>query len=456
MTSATSASTFPPDFMWGVATSSYQIEGCVDQGGRGVSIWDTFSHTPGKTRDGETGDLGVDHYRRYKEDVAIMADLGVKAYRFSIAWSRIIPDGAGTANEEGLQFYRNLCQELIANGITPVATLYHWDLPQALEDKGGWLNPASPGWFAAYAGTAKEGLGDLVKSWWTLNEPWCSAFLGYGDGAHAPGTQDPAEAFVAAHHLMLAHHAALETMRATNPHEEDTYGIVLNPGPAVPNSDSPEDVAAAAAIDAVQNHLFGDAAVLGTYPDLVREFHDHYGVSDRIDYGELASKAQPLDLLGVNYYDISRVEHRPGSSGGGARPGSWDVAFLPPPGEVTTMGWGVRPHGLTLLLSQLAERYPGIPMMVTENGAAFDDEVGDGSFVDDQNRLRYISSHINAVHDAIEQGVDVRGYFAWSLLDNFEWAHGYHQLFGIVRVDFETMERTMKASALWYKDFLSR
>lgn len=452
----TSASSFPQDFLWGVATSSYQIEGAVDEAGRGPSIWDTFSHTPGKTSNGDTGDGAIDHYALFKDDVAILADLGVGAYRFSIAWSRILPEGTGAISEEGIAFYRSLCEELLANGITPVATLYHWDLPQALEDRGGWLNPDSSEWFAAYATVVKQGLGDLVNSWWTLNEPWCSAYLGYGNGSHAPGIQNPADAFVAAHNLMLAHHVAIKAMRTTNPSADDTYGVVLNPGPAVADSETPEDIAAAAAVDAVQNHLFGDAAVFGTYPDLVRELHDHYGVTNRIDYARLASSAQPLDLLGVNYYDITRVKYRPGSSGGDARPGSWDVEIIDPPGDLTTMGWGVRPHGLTLLLTQLADRYPGLPMMVTENGAAFDDEAGDDGFVDDQNRLNYIESHIGAVRDAIELGIDVRGYFAWSLFDNFEWAYGYDQRFGIVRVDYDTMERTVKASGLWYKGFLNR
>ena len=448
------AADFPDDFLWGVATSSYQIEGAVNEGGRGPSIWDTFSHASNRTFRGATGDVAADHFHRYREDVALMAELGVTAYRFSLSWSRLLPTGTGAINPEGVAFYRSLCTELLAAGITPLSTLYHWDLPQELQDLGGWLNPESPRWFAEYAAVAKDALGDLVRYWATLNEPWCSAFLGHSSGEHAPGIKDSAKSLVAAHHLMLAHHAAIAAMRSVRGQDDDRLGIVLNLIPAWPAADTELDAAAAGAVDAVQNRLFLQAVLSGTYPDAILNLHRDKGVADSIDLAELKSLTQPIDLLGVNYYNVNYVEHRPGAPEMASWPGSHEAAIGAPPGQLTEMGWGVEPEGLSWMLNRVAKDHPGIPMMVTENGAAYPDEIGPGGVIDDQQRIAYIASHIAALRGAMDDGADVRGYFLWSLLDNFEWTRGYSKRFGIVAVDFESQRRTMKASGRWYRDFL--
>jgi beta-glucosidase len=438
-----------------VATAAYQVEGAVDRDGRGPSIWDTFAHTPGKTRNGENGDLAVDHYHRYADDVALMAGIGVNAYRFSISWSRLLPQGVGRVNQAGIDFYRRLCKELAGAGIAPVATLYHWDLPQALQDRGGWANPESVGWFAGYAAVAKDALGDLVTTWATLNEPWCSAFLGHSAGEHAPGLADTPTSLVVAHHLMLAHHAAVAAMRQTSPRGEDRLGIVLNLIPAWPRSESAADRAAADAVDLVQNRMFAEAVLLGRYPEGVRSLYEHYGVSHLMDEGALARSWQPIDYLGVNYYNVNRVEHRPGAASMPAWPGTWEARIAAPPGPLTEMGWGVEPEGLTWILERTAAEHPGLPLIVCENGAAYPDVAGPDGRVEDPDRTEYIKGHIGAVAAAIDRGVDVRGYLLWSLLDNFEWARGYDKRFGIVRVDFATMGRTLKASGEWYRDFLA-
>ncbi len=451
----TNASDFPRDFLWGVATAAYQIEGAVVEDGRAPSIWDTFSHTPGRTHNGDTGDLAVDHYHRFADDVALMAELGIGAYRFSIAWSRILPQGTGSLNEAGVDFYRRLCEELTGAGITPMVTLYHWDLPQALQDRGGWLNRESVDWFAEYATVAKEGLGDLIAMWATLNEPWCSAFLGHSSGEHAPGIREPGQSFVAAHHLMLAHHAGIRAMRATNRHDHDQLGIVLNLIPAWPVSDSPEDELAAASVDATSNRLFTGAVFDGRYPEEILGYIDRYRVNDQIDTEELARAVEPIDFLGVNYYNVNHVEHVAGEPAPGAWPGSWEARVARPPGVLTEMGWGVEPEGLLWMLERVGREHPEIPLYICENGAAYPDVVlADGSVVDPE-RIAYLEGHIETVHSALQRGVDVRGYFVWSLLDNFEWSLGYDKRFGIVRVDLETMERTIKASGHWYRDFIS-
>ena len=451
----TASSEFPPGFLWGVATASYQVEGAVAEDGRGPSIWDTFSHTPGLTHNGDNGDHAVDHYHRFADDVALMAELGVNAYRFSIAWPRILPAGTGRVNEAGIDFYRRLCRELIGAGITPVATLYHWDLPQALQDQGGWLDRRSVGWFAEYASVAKEAMGDLIQVWATLNEPWCSAFLGYSSGEHAPGIKDPAQSFVAAHHLMLAHHAATRAMRASSAGESDQLGIVLNLIPAFPNSDSPEDAAAATAVDAVSNRLFTGAVFDGRYPDDVLDMFDRYEIRDQVDLAELEAAVEPIDFLGVNYYNINHVQHVPDAPAMGPWPGAWEVRIARPPGELTEMGWGVEPDGLRWMLERIGSEQPGLPLYICENGAAYPDVVSPDGSIDDPARTSYIQGHIAAVHAAIRNGVNVKGYFVWSLMDNFEWACGYEMRFGIVRVDLGTMGRAVKASGYWYRDFIS-
>lgn len=450
-----SLSQFPPGFLWGVATAAYQIEGAVDQDGRGPTIWDTFSHTPGKTRNGENGDRAVDHYNRYADDVALMADLRVNAYRFSIAWSRLLPEGIGRVNQAGIDFYRRLCKELAGAGITPVATLYHWDLPQALQDRGGWTNPESVSWFAEYSAVAKDALGDMVTNWATLNEPWCTAFLGHSAGEHAPGITDTPSSLLVAHHLMLAHHAAIRVMRETAPREGDRLGIVLNLIPAWPHSDTGEDRAAADAVDLVHNRLFTHAVFHGSYPARVLALFDHYGVSHLIDTDELSAAATPIDFLGVNYYNVNLVEHRPGADSMAAWPGTWEAGIARPPGPLTEMGWGVQPEGLTWMLERIGSEHPGVPLIICENGAAYPDRVGPDGSIQDPDRTDYIKRHIEAVKTAMDRGVDVRGYLVWSLLDNFEWARGYEKRFGIVHVDFDTMARTLKASGEWYRDFLA-
>jgi beta-glucosidase len=449
-----SLSQFPPEFLWGVATASYQVEGAVSEDGRGPSIWDTFAHTPGKTSNGETGDHAVDHYHRYAEDVALMSELGVNAYRFSIAWSRLLPEGTGGVNQAGVDFYRRLCKELAGAGITPVATLYHWDLPQALQDRGGWLNPESVDWFTEYARVAKDALGDMVNTWVTLNEPWCVAFLGHSSGEHAPGITDTPGSLVVAHHLMLAHHSAIGAMRETAPREDDRLGIVLNLIPAWPQNDTDEDRAAAAAVDLVQNRLFADAVLRGSYPDEILSLFERYGVSEAIDIDELAARRHPIDFLGVNYYNINHVEHAGGTESMAPWPGSWGARVARAPGKLTEMNWGVEPEGLSWMLERIGREYPGLPLLICENGAAYADVVGPDGSIDDPERTDYVRRHIDAMKVAIDRGVDVRGYFLWSLMDNFEWARGYDKRFGIVRVDFETMTRTIKSSGVWYRDFL--
>ena len=445
------ASNFPEGFLWGVATSAYQVEGAVDEGGRTPSIWDTFARRPAAILDGTTADLGVDHYHRFRDDVALMAGLGITAYRFSVSWSRLVPDGVGEVNQEGLSFYRALCEELVAAGITPVATLYHWDLPQVLQDRGGWQNPDSVAWFERYAATTHEALGDLVDHWMTINEPWCVAFLGHSAGEHAPGLTDPRASLVVATHVMRAHHAAVATMRSTA--SEHQLGIVLNLIPSWPASDSDDDLRAAASVDLVQSRLFLDGLVGDEFSPDVHELYESYGVGSAL---HVPMPRTELDLLGVNYYNVNRVAAAKGAAAMAPWPGSDGATMLPPQGEVTEMGWAFEPHGLSWTLQRVAELRPDLPLMVMENGAAYPDVVTPEGSIDDPERTAYIASHIAAIGDAIDAGADVRGYFVWSLLDNFEWAHGYSKRFGIVHVDHETQERRLKSSAHWYRDFLAR
>lgn len=449
------ASDFPDDFLWGAATAAYQVEGAAHEAGRGLSIWDTFSHTEGKTLNGDTGDVAADHYNRFEDDVEILSELGVDAYRFSIAWSRIIPEGTGAVNNEGIAFYRRLCESLHSAGVTPVATLYHWDLPQAIQDRGGWASRQTVDWFTDYAAIVYESLADVIPHIATFNEPWCTAFLGHSSGEHAPGIQDPGMSYVVAHHLMLAHHAAVERMRSLDTSGTSSLGIVLNVIPAAAVSDSTRDVDVADSVDAVQNRLFLDAVFEGSYPEKVLEYQEKFGVAGVIDVDELAASVQPIDELGVNYYNINHFEFRGASAGMGAWPGVAGAVLARPPGKLTEMGWGVEPAGLTTTLKRVHHDYGPIPIMVTENGAAYPDVVAADGSVHDTDRVDYLKTHIEAVSDAIDSGVDVTGYFVWSLLDNFEWAWGYSKRFGIVRVDFETLRRNIKDSGRWYQEFLA-
>ena len=458
--------TFPADFLWGSATASYQIEGAAHEDGRLPSIWDTFSRIPGKTLNGDTGDVAVDHYHRVPQDVAMMADLGLQAYRFSIAWPRVQPTGSGEFNQAGLDFYVDLADRLIAAGIKPVATLYHWDLPQALEDEGGWANRQTALNFAVYARKLAEVLGDRITVWTTLNEPWCSAYLGYASGVHAPGVADGAAALAAVHHLNLAHGLAARAI--TDVLGPDTaISVTLNLHVTRAATDAPEDVEAKRRIDTIGNEVFLQPMLEGHYP--AEEFADTAEVSDWsfVQEGDLELIQVPIALLGINYYATGRVQHgtpvpgdgSPGVDGHRSAPttpwvGATDVEFLPQPGPHTAMGWNIEPQGLVDLLLEMHERYPAVPLAITENGAAFYDEVSADGQVHDPDRVAYLHGHIDAVGQALDAGADIRAYFVWSLMDNFEWAYGYDRRFGIVRVDYDTLERTVKDSGHWYRELV--
>jgi beta-glucosidase len=445
---------FPEGFVWGAATAAYQIEGGARDGGRGPSIWDTFSRTPGKVFAGHTGDVACDHYHRYADDVALMAELGLRAYRFSVSWPRIRPDGTGPANPAGLDFYDRLVDELRGRGIEPIVTLYHWDLPQALEDRGGWTSRETAEQFASYAGAVHARLGDRVDIWTTLNEPWCAAFLGYASGIHAPGRQDPAAAFAAAHHLMLGHGLAAQALRAAGAR---TIGLTLNPDSVFPaDPDSQTDVAAARVVDGVKNRLFFDPVLRGKYPADVLEHVSRFTDTAFLRDGDEQVIGEPIDLLGVNYYAPTYVRAQAGAPGDPAYPGTEDIAFVPPTGPVTAMGWQIEPAGLTALLERIGRDYPGVPIIITENGAAFDDRPAPDGRVADPERISYLDGHLRAAHAAIARGVDLRGYLVWSFLDNFEWAEGYRKRFGIVYTDYDTQRRTIKDSGRWFREVIRR
>ncbi|MEU8520905.1 GH1 family beta-glucosidase [Streptomyces sp. NPDC048577] len=446
---------FPAGFRWGSATAAYQIEGAAAEDGRTPSIWDTFSRTPGKVRNGDTGDIAADHYHRVREDVALMKSVGLTDYRFSLAWPRVQPTGRGPAGQKGLDFYRCLADELLEAGIRPVATLYHWDLPQELEDAGGWPERATAERFAEYAGLAAEALGDRIGTWTTLNEPWCAAFLGYGSGVHAPGRADDQAALRAAHHLNLAHGLAVRALRDALPTTVEV-SLTLNLHVARPLTDTPQDVDAARRIDAVGNRIFLDPVFHGRLPaDLVADTA-HLTDWSFVRDGDLTAISAPIDSLGVNYYSPALV-----AAGRSESPSAWPgaadhVRFLTAPGPRTAMDWPVDASGLHELLLRLRDELPGVPLLITENGAAYDDYADPEGAVHDPERVAYLDAHLAAVRRAIDDGADVRGYFLWSLLDNFEWAYGYGKRFGIVHVDFASQRRTPKDSAHWYAEVIAR
>ncbi len=436
---------FPPHFLWGAATASYQIEGAVSEGGRGESIWDRFCATPGKVRNGESGAVADDFYHRYRDDIALMRQLGLDAFRFSIAWPRILPTGRGRANEEGLDFYDRLVDELLAGGIEPFATLYHWDLPQPLEDVGGWTNRDTCQAFVEYVEMVVRRLGDRVHNWITHNEPWVAAMLGYGGGEHAPGrAEGTAGALRAAHHMLLSHGLAIPVIRSESPDAQ--VGITLNLTPFYPGSDSPQDAEATRISDGRTNRWFLDPLFRGAYPaDIVAMLGDDM---PPIQDGDLAIISQPIDFLGVNNYsrEVVRTDPDTGQRIHGRLP---DAAY-------TDMGWEVYPEGLHDLLVRLHREYAPTRLYVTENGAAFPDVPGHDGAVNDPERQSFLASYLEAAGRAIQQGVPLAGYFVWSFLDNFEWAFGYSKRFGIVYVDYPTLQRIPKGSFHWYREFIAR
>ncbi|MBK1640878.1 beta-glucosidase [Chromatium okenii] len=447
---------FPANFLWGAATSAYQIEGDPLADGAGASIWHRFAHTPGRVANGDTGDRACGHYRRWAEDVALLAELGMTAYRFSVAWGRVLPDGRGAVNQRGLDFYRRLVDALVERGITPMLTLYHWDLPAALQDRGGWRNPDSPAWFADYAQVLFHALDDRVPLWVTINEPWVVTIPGHVDGELAPGLRDLDAAPRVAHHLLLAHLAAVAAYRASGRHQ---IGIAVNLEPQHPASAALADQMAAQRRDAFINRWFLDLLLLGSYPPEMAEI---FGAAWPEEFTPISNPPNPpfskggessptTDFIGVNYYSRGLVQAEPTVRPLGARRVS-PAAEVP----ITTMGWEVYPAGLTATLLWLRERYGALPLYITENGAAFADPPAAHGVIDDAQRVDYLRSHLHAAALALAQGVDLRGYFAWSLLDNFEWAHGYAQRFGLVQVDPLTLVRTPKRSASVYRDVIRR
>ena len=437
---------FPDRFLWGAATSAYQIEGSPLADGAGASIWHRFAHTPGMVHGGDTGDIACDHYRRAAEDVALMRTLGLTAYRLSIAWGRVLPTGRGRINGPGLAFYERLIDSLLASNIQPVITLYHWDLPAALDDQGGWLSADSPAWFAEYTDAVVRALDDRVHLWMTLNEPWVVADGGYVRGVLAPGHRSLGEGARVAHHLLRAHGAAVDAYRGSGRHQ---IGLAVNLEPQTPATAEEPDRAAADRADAYINRQYLDPVLLGVSPDVLRTVYGD-GWHDAT-MADMAAIRRPIDFLGVNYYSRSVVRADPAALPTGA-------ARVRQPGSVyTDMDWEVYPAGLTDTLRWVRDRYGSTPIYITENGAAFADPITvEGAAVDDPDRIAYFRSHLRATQAALRAGVDVRGYFAWSLLDNFEWNYGYAKRFGIVQVDRSTQRRTPKASARYYADVIRR
>ena len=444
----TGAIRFPAGFDWGVATASYQIEGAADEDGRAPSIWDTFSHTPGRTANGETGDIACDHYRRYREDVALMRELNARVYRFSLAWPRLQPSGHGPLNPVGVAFYDRLIDELLGAGIRPWVTLYHWDLPQVLEDEGGWPERQTAYRFADYAAAVHARFADRVSDWTTLNEPWCSAFLGYAAGHHAPGRQEPAAAVRAAHHLMLAHGLAVQAMRAAR--DDLRYGITLNLYPTTAATASAADREAARQVDGICNRIFLDPILSGRYPrDVLADLGPIAGTG-HIEDNDEKQIGQPLDLLGVNYYSRHVVRAISTDQPNAAWVGAGRAEAVRTGRPTTAAGWEIDPTGLYEILTRVAREYAAPPLYVTENGAAFPDVIAADGAVHDPQRIEFLDGHFREAHRAIQDGVDLRGYFVWSLMDNFEWAWGYARRFGLAYVDYATQRRLIKDSGRWY------
>jgi beta-glucosidase len=433
------------NFRWGVATASYQIEGATTEGKRGPSVWDTFCAEPGRVKHGDTGEVACDHYHRYREDVALMRDLGVDSYRFSFAWPRVQPTGSGRPNPEGLAFYDRLVDELLAAGITPCATLFHWDTPQALQDRGGWVERDTTARFADYAAILGEHFADRIDLWATLNEPMVVTLSGYGSGTHAPGLTLGYDALPVAHHLLLAHGLAALALRAAGARR---IGIVNNHGPVWAASPSPEDAAAAGVYDDLVNRTFADPVLLGRYPETVAGRMP--GPPGRLAE-DLRVISTPIDWYGLNHYDPALVAAPAEGS---------ELPFdrrVPDGYPLTDFGWPVVPDAFREVLTVLQARYGGSlpPIYVTENGCSYADGPGADGRVRDDRRIAYLDGYLRALQQALEDGVDVRGYFVWSLLDNFEWAEGYSQRFGLVHVDFATQRRTPKDSFAWFRELVA-
>jgi beta-glucosidase len=442
------ATLFPQDFIWGTATASYQVEGAIHEDGRGPSIWDTFSATPGKTFQGDTGEIADDHYHRVADDVALMSRLGLDAYRFSISWSRIYPQGQGEINEQGLAFYERLLDTLLEHNIKPFVTLYHWDLPQALEDKGGWTNRETAYAFADYAETVARRLGDRVAGWITLNEPWCAAYLGYGIGVHAPGVKDRQSAIQAAHHLLLAHGLAVPRVRAASK-PGTQVGITLNFQPLYPADDRAETLRDLAIADEFSNRWFADPLFLGQYPE---HYFEHMALqAPTVQEHDMEIISTPIDFLGINCYSRGVIRGLPEAPLADAA-----AHVVPVPSACyTEMAWEVYPNAIRDLLLRLHNDYHPQQLYVTENGAAFKDEWDGGDAVHDPRRVSFYQGYIAASAEALQAGVPLKGYFAWSLLDNFEWAEGYSKRFGMIYVDYQSQRRILKDSALWYAELLA-
>ncbi len=440
--------TFPDDFLWGTATSSYQIEGAWDRDGKGESIWDRFSHTPGRIADGSTGDTACDHYHRYRDDVALMRAMGLQAYRFSVSWPRILPAGKGPVNTAGLDFYSRLTDCLLEAGIQPLVTLYHWDLPLALHDLGGWANRDVAGWFGDYAAAVSRRLGDRVELWATLNEPQVFAMLGYFMGEHAPGITDPLKYLEVSHYINLAHGAGVQAIRAEAPSAR--VGTVLQLPPVYPRSDTEEDEKAARTLDGLLNRWYTEPVLIGRYPEDILDILRPLNLPIREE--DMKQIHQPLDFAGLNLYTRVFAYHDPGVP---LFEAMLDEHHPVPGAEYTAFDWEIYPPAIFESLMRFKNEWGDPPVYVTENGMANEDQLVQGR-VEDTKRIRYLASYLAQVRRAMDQGVKVRGYFLWSFMDNFEWAEGYTKRFGIVHVDFDTLERTPKASAAWYSDLIRK
>jgi len=438
--------TFPQGFIWGAATASYQIEGGAYEDGRGESIWDRFARQPGKVYKGQNGEIACDHFHRYPEDVGLMANLGIKSYRFSFSWPRLFPE-EGKFNPEGLSFYHRLLDELAAKGIAPAATIYHWDLPTWLQDKGGWTNRETTDHFVTFAKVLFEEFGNRIYSWITHNEPWCAAFLGYAFGVHAPGHSDWNEALIASHHLLLSHGKTVELYRSMG--LEGEIGITLNLSPTIPATDAEKDIAAAKRSDGFSNRWFLDPVFKGKYPaDMMTLFENRFGPLSFIKEGDLETISEKIDFLGINYYSHNIIEDD-------EKDDVLKSSVINETENVTDMGWGIHPASLYDLLTRIKEEYTDIPLHITENGAAFPDQLEDGR-IEDLKRIHYLHDHFAAAHQFIQEGGNLKGYYVWSLMDNYEWSYGYSKRFGIIYVDFETLERTPKESYKWYQKVIQK